>query len=283
MTFGSAELRLVAFTLIALPVNGQTFDLYTGLTQGSCGSDYAITTLSQCGTAAQRLNKWDTTASNDGQTSVWYDPPYCYYEGGSLKLNSGGNTGSCTVQDECLCTKPSSLGTGVTCASNTCHYPSDGDCDDGGPNSDYSACPRGTDFTDCGYRCDMRCDPSGSSCALRGNNVCDDGGPGSEFSSCPFGSDCEDCGLRFTSSLLSSPPPSPPPQQHPPPPPGAWPMLPSPSPPPPLPPPYPSGPPEAAAPSIPPLAPAAPPPALSITAFQREATESLVYTLGARA
>ena len=234
MTFGSAELRLVAFALIVLPVNawgsssppppvsafvsashvsslnqssvdghahrrlyhctpnrcgycsscptcGGTCGtccppplvVYTGLTRGSCGSDYAITTLSQCGTAAQRLNKLDTTASDDGQTSVSYDPPYCYYEGGSLKLNSYGmNYGSCTVFDECLCTKPSTLGTGVTCASNTCHYPSDGDCDDGGPNSDYSACPRGTDFTDCGYRCDMRCNPSGSLCALRDNNVC---------------------------------------------------------------------------------------------------------------
>ena len=36
--------------------------------------------------------------------------------------------------------------------SNTCNYAADGDCDDGGPNSDYSGCSLGTDCTDCGSR-----------------------------------------------------------------------------------------------------------------------------------
>jgi len=35
---------------------------------------------------------------------------------------------------------------------NNCHYASDGDCDDGGPGSEYSACSRGYDCYDCGPR-----------------------------------------------------------------------------------------------------------------------------------
>ena len=36
--------------------------------------------------------------------------------------------------------------------SNTCEYASDGDCDDGGPGSDFSVCEFGTDCNDCGPR-----------------------------------------------------------------------------------------------------------------------------------
>jgi hypothetical protein len=36
--------------------------------------------------------------------------------------------------------------------TDTCSYAGDGDCDDGGPNSDFDLCPYGTDCTDCGPR-----------------------------------------------------------------------------------------------------------------------------------
>ena len=43
---------------------------------------------------------------DDGQNGVSYDPPFCYFEGGSLKFNSlGTNTGPCTASDNCLCYK----------------------------------------------------------------------------------------------------------------------------------------------------------------------------------
>ena len=32
---------------------------------------------------------------------------------------------------------------------NTCRYDNDGDCDDGGPGSEYSYCDSGTDCQDC--------------------------------------------------------------------------------------------------------------------------------------
>ena len=46
----------------------------------------------------------DTTVSDDKQNRVSYDPPYCYFEGRSLKFNAKkNNTGRCTLLDVCLC------------------------------------------------------------------------------------------------------------------------------------------------------------------------------------
>ena len=42
----------------------------------------------------------------------------------------------------------------LTLCDNSCSYANDGDCDDGGPNSDYSFCALGTDCGDCGDRFD---------------------------------------------------------------------------------------------------------------------------------
>lgn len=42
-------------------------------------------------------------------------------------------------------------GPGVSC-TNSCRHAGDGDCDDGGPGSDYSLCELGTDCADCGPR-----------------------------------------------------------------------------------------------------------------------------------
>lgn len=63
-----------------------------------------ITSSYECGSAARAIGLSDTTASDDGQSGVSCDPPYCYYEGGSLKFNSNGtNTGACSSTDKCLC------------------------------------------------------------------------------------------------------------------------------------------------------------------------------------
>jgi len=42
---------------------------------------------------------------------------------------------------------------GLVC-SDECSYASDGDCDDGGPDSDFTLCALGTDCSDCGARVD---------------------------------------------------------------------------------------------------------------------------------
>ena len=71
-----------------------------------------IRTPLQCEKAALQLNRRDTTVEDDRQNGVSYDPPYCYYEGGRLKFNSGGtNTGPCKPSDKCLCHKELAPGT----------------------------------------------------------------------------------------------------------------------------------------------------------------------------
>ena len=66
--------------------------------------------MADCATAAQALNLLTSggqtawTPSDDGQTSVNWDPPYCYFEVNQLKFNTGGtNTGACSDSDVCLC------------------------------------------------------------------------------------------------------------------------------------------------------------------------------------
>ena len=95
-------------------------------------------------------------------------------------------------------------------SSRPCRYRHDGDCDDGGPGSEFSVCPCGSDYGDCAER--VTCDGSTmqpppplpsppppvqlSSCHYRSDGDCDDGGPGSEYSLCPCGSDYGDCAER---------------------------------------------------------------------------------------
>mgnify|MGYP001385628313 CR=1 FL=1 len=73
-------------------------------------------------------------------------------------VECNGN-GSCnadqrnTCTDGGFCVEGSSLGGGAEqICSDTCGTPSDGDCDDGGPNSDFDFCDFGTDCSDCGPR-----------------------------------------------------------------------------------------------------------------------------------
>lgn len=61
----------------------------------------------ECEAAARQLGFSNTSVTDDGQSGVSHDPPYCYYEGGSLKFNSDGeNTGSCSSTDKCFCIAP---------------------------------------------------------------------------------------------------------------------------------------------------------------------------------
>ena len=63
-----------------------------------------VTSASECESAANELGMSDVTVEDDGQNGVSYDPPFCYFERGSLKFNEHGtNTGPCTAYDQCLC------------------------------------------------------------------------------------------------------------------------------------------------------------------------------------
>jgi len=125
--------------------------------------------------------------------------------------------------------------------SNTCVFRHDGDCDDGGPGSEYSVCSYGTDCIDCGSRLFPAAPPPPApplippspsppplpplppphppvspggltcldTCIYAGSGVCGDGGPGAEGASCFLGTDCIDCGPRLIFPA-APPPPAPP-------------------------------------------------------------------------
>ena len=83
-----------------------------------------VKSASECESVAHELGLLDVTVEDDGQSGVDYDPPYCYFEGGSLKFNEfGTNKGPCTADDQCLCRQ------NEYCAKNPCGE-GQGDCDD---------------------------------------------------------------------------------------------------------------------------------------------------------
>ena len=107
--------------------------------------------------------------------------------------------------DQVLPVQPSSL------CGESCWYANDNECDDGGLGFEFTACPLGSDCTDCGIRTYVAPPPPAitslvnlcaEACNFAADGDCDDGGSGSEFSSCTSGSDCTDCGPR-------TPPPPP--------------------------------------------------------------------------
>ena len=91
---------------------------YVLRTSGRCPSGAEIRSKSGCSAAATYLNLGDQWASYDYQnTRASYDPPFCYYEGGSLKFNdygSNSNTGYCSSYDTCLCKVPQTTTTTTT-------------------------------------------------------------------------------------------------------------------------------------------------------------------------
>ena len=67
------------------------------------------------------------------------------------------------VEEEALC-------------ENTCQYAFDGECDDGGPNSQYSLCDCGTDCADCDERAALECDGGSSSSSSGSSSSSSSGG-----------------------------------------------------------------------------------------------------------
>ena len=85
---------------------------YETRTSGRCANGTEIRSASEC-TAAGRYFGLTQSASPDNQYKAYNDPPFCYYEGGTLKFNKyGSNTGYCRSDDICLCAKPGSSGSG---------------------------------------------------------------------------------------------------------------------------------------------------------------------------
>ena len=83
-----------------------------------------VKSFQKCESAAHQLGLSDVSAEDDGQSGTSADPPFCYFEDGSLKFNNlGTNTGPCTTNDLCLCIENN------FCAKIPCKE-GQGDCDD---------------------------------------------------------------------------------------------------------------------------------------------------------
>ena len=109
--------------------------------------------------------------------------------------HQGSDGSSASPPDSCVCAD--------TCTWNGNSGASNGFCSDGGPGSEYSVCPLGTDRSDCGPRCPSA-PPSSSarSCVCAdtcanyyGYSLAADGGPGATE---------RDCGPRCPSAPPSS-------------------------------------------------------------------------------
>jgi len=86
----------------------------------SCGRFARVLNTADCEAAAQQLWMDDTSVSDDGQSGKTFDPPYCYYEGSSLKYNSdGSNTGECSHYDKCLCINATATAAAAAAANTT--------------------------------------------------------------------------------------------------------------------------------------------------------------------
>lgn len=81
------------------------------------------------------------------------------------------------------------------CADGTCdEYAADGFCDDGGPGSEFSVCPLGSDCTDCGRGERLATYTCSNSCRFAHDGQCDEVVGASTWSSdCSPGTDCADC------------------------------------------------------------------------------------------
>ena len=82
----------------------------------------------------------------------------------------------------------------MMCA-DTCSFPNDAACDDGGPGAEHSACFVGNDCDDCGPRVRVVASLCNDDCYFANDGICDDGDD-SALAYCEWGADCTDCGVR---------------------------------------------------------------------------------------
>jgi len=152
-----------------------------GLAMGgtACGSLHSLTHYyDEDDTSADdtALLPDDTGPFVDTDTGPWWDDTD---SGGDT--DTGGSSGSSGA---------------TTICENTCMFAYDGECDDGGPDADWSVCDFGTDCADCGPRELVTGGLCDDTCYFAADGWCDDGGPGADFDLCALGTDCTDCGPR---------------------------------------------------------------------------------------
>ena len=129
-----------------------------------------VRSVSECEVAAQALGLADITADYDNQYGSRNDPPFCYFEYGSLKFNyRGTNTGSCA--GKCLC-RDNEFCVEYPCGEGKGDCDNDTECE-GSLVCGHSNCMNNTYAADC---CTKPCS-NDSDCAISGecnteNNQC---------------------------------------------------------------------------------------------------------------
>jgi hypothetical protein len=113
---------------------------------GGCGSDYDVcdfgSDCTDCGVRSLSGGFCGDGVVTDCEVCDGADL-------GGLSCASYGLTGTLSCLGSCDGYSTSSCGGVYTC-DDTCTFYADGQCDDGGPDSDWSVCDLGTDCTDCG-------------------------------------------------------------------------------------------------------------------------------------
>ncbi|CAK0903702.1 unnamed protein product [Prorocentrum cordatum] len=171
------------------------------VTDGSCQEPITNDTLCEAAAVQLGLQLPDTTPLDDGQSGSRTDPPGCYLEDGTLKINSGGgNTGSCDATDQCLCfLTPTPAPTSSSCPSSCFGLSCDEITTSMGDSALWGCLAlESTYFCDCaGCSCEEYCSAHSS---------CSDGSFCKSDGTCAACSQCEHCynGIDSTCGLCGN-------------------------------------------------------------------------------
>ncbi len=147
--------KQLALNFLDRPYTGWRTRNWTTLVTRTTGPNHAsIVTRLPVRTIMRKLDE-------HGITPRWgtrVDQPRISVRGATQCINHSECVTDCCVSveidsdDQTLCSPNTEFCNDNGKCINTCPYASDGDCDDGGPSSDFSLCELGTDCADCGTR-----------------------------------------------------------------------------------------------------------------------------------
>ena len=132
----------------------------------------------------------DVTVEGDGKSGATDYPPFCYFEGGSLKFNNmGSNTGSCAPNKKCLCRQ------NEFCTKSPCGN-GEGDCDNdtecqGALVCGQLNCPNSSITDCCTHTCNNDTDCTSGECNIE-NSQCRLNSGTIDWSKCSQESLCAD-------------------------------------------------------------------------------------------
>merc|ERR1719174_2136924 len=119
---------------MAIDISSQSASRVTAAGPGGTATGTAAATTTTTGTAAMAA----TTGTAAGTAS------------GTMTGGTGTMTGGAAGRPIVLGSSATSAGMSTSDCRDACMYQNDGKCDDGGAGSTGSACPLGSDCTDCG-------------------------------------------------------------------------------------------------------------------------------------